>query len=429
VKVNKSYFFSILGFLFFFIGNALASEYMNLEDSINAAIQNNPVIKAQDEEVMGKEMEQRSTFGNMLPRVNLGYGYTRLNEKPFLSITGLGEVVLGTEDNYQFTVEATQPLFAGGALYNNYRISKNNYLAADLDRQTSIRGLKQQVIEAYYGVIQARQVYEVAVSGLSSIKAHLDVANAFYKQGMIPKNDLLEAQVRFAESEQNLIIAENAIKISESNLNLLLGRDLSIQVVIDSEIPMQEMVEELDTSTATALEMRQEVKIIKLQIDNAHKAVQISRAGYLPSVAATYSYERTGEDPDVEDDSWVVGVGLSWDIFEGGSNYYDVLRAKSLSAKLEYLMKSLQDTISLEVKNAYLSAKEASARTRVAEKAIDQAKENLRIQKDRYNLQVATTTNVLDAQSLLDQAMRNYITAKADYAKGIAKLHSAMGTL
>ena len=427
--MNKQIITGIMVLIALIFGTASAADYMTLKDSITFALQNNPNIKAQDQEVLGKEMEQRSSFGDMLPEVTLNYGYARLNEEPFLSITGLGKVVLGTKDNYDFTIEATQPLFTGGALYNSYRISKNNYYSADFDRQRVIRELKQQVIRAYYGVIETRQVYEVAQSGLSSIKAHLDVANAFFNQGMIPKNDLLEAQVRYAESEQNLIIADNAIKLAESSLNLLLGRSLAETVTIDSEIPMSELVESLDQSTETALKMRQEIKTILLQLDNADKAIKISRAGYLPSVAATYTYERTGEDPDVENDSWSLGVGMSWNIFEGGSNYYDVSRAKSLSSKLGYLLKSLQDQISLEVKNSYLAAQEARARTTVAEKAIDQAKENLRIQKDRYNLQVATTTNVLDAQALLDQAMKNYITARADYAKAIASLNSAMGTL
>jgi len=457
--VNRGIILILIGSVFFFIGQANASDYMTLEDSIKEAIQNNPAIKAQDQEVMSKNLDQRSRFGSMLPSVTLSYGYARLNEEPAMStspqfetwrpvVTGKGtqptgseslyaytpaspgsKVPIGTRDNYAFSIEATQPLFAGGTLYNSYRIAKNNYLAADLDRQSFVRDLKKEVIDAYYGVIEARQVYDVALSGVSSIKAHLDVANAFYKQGMIPKNDLLEAQVRYAQSEQNLIMAENAIKLSESKLNLLLGRSLSEPVVIDTEIPMAEMVESLDASTETALTARQEVKTLMLQIENANKAVTISRAGYLPSIAANCIYERTGAHPDVEDDSWSIGVGMSWNLFKGGSDYYEVSKAKSLSSKLGYLLTNLQNMISLEVKNAYLSTREAKARTTVAEKAIDQAKENLRIQKDRYNLQVATTTEVLDAQSMLDQSMKNYIFARASYAKGLASLHAAMGTL
>ena len=457
--MNRGIVFTIIGSVLFFIGQGVASDYMTLEDSIQEAIRNNPTIKAQDQEVISKQLDQRSSFGMLLPTVTLSYGYARLNTEPKMTtpaqpaswtpvVNGRGteptgsetsyayeaaslgsEIPIGTRDNYAFTIEATQPLFTGGMLYNNYQIAKNNYLAAQLDGQSVIRELKRQVIEAYYGVIESRQVYGVAQSGLSSIKAHLDVANAFYNQGMIPKNDLLEAQVRYAQSEQNLIIAENAVKLSESGVNLLLGRPLSDAVVIDTEVPMAEMTETLDASTETALKTRQEIKNLMIQIDNANKAVTMSRAEYLPSLAANGTYERTGEHPDVEDESWSIGLGVTWNLFNGGSDYYTVSKAKSASSKLGYLLKNLQNQISLEVKNAYLSAREAKARTSVAEKAIDQAQENLRIQKDRYNLQVATTTEVLDAQAMLDQAMKNYISARAAYAKGLASLRAAMGTL
>jgi len=65
----------------------------------------------------------------------------------------------------------------------------------------------------------------------------------------------------------------------------------------------------------------------------------------------------------------------------------------------------------------------------VAEKAIAQAEEYVRIEKDRYNVQVATTTDVLTAQTLLVQAQNNYINARADHARAMAALRASMGTL
>lgn len=338
--------------------------------------------------------------------------------------------MVGTKDNYAFSVEVVQPLFAGGALFNAYRIAANNFEVAGLDRQQEIRDLKLRVIETYYRIIEAREILEVARSSASSIKAHQDVANAFYNQGMIPKNDLLEAQVRYAESLQNVISAENAVRLLEAQLNTLLGRSISSAVNIEEQIPMPEMEASLEELYETALEHRQEIRITRLQIDNAGKGVWIARSGYLPNIAATYEYEKLGEDPDVDEDkAWTVGVGLRWRIFQGGSSYFDVSRAKAARNRLGYLMQALKDQVLLEVKNSFLSAQEAKARTEVAAKAIDQARENLRIQKDRYNLQVATTTNVLDAEALLDQARRNLISARADYATSMASLRSAMGTL
>ncbi len=414
-----------------FLGGAFcyAQDYLTLEESIALALDNNPLIRAQDKQVYASLMEKRSSLSDMLFSVDLNYSYARFDEEPTITIPP-NEFTVGTKDNYRFSVEVTQPLFTGGALYNAYRIAANNYRVAGLDREQEVRDLKFQVVDAYYGIIEAREILDVARSSAASIKAHLDVAQAFYNQGMIPKNDLLEAQVRYAESLQNVITAENAVRLLESRLNTLLGRSISMPVDIEEEIPMPELERTLDDSYETALDQRQEIRITRLQIENADKGVWIARAGYLPNVAATYEYEKLGEDPDVDEDrAWTVGVGLSWNIFQGGSSYFEVSRFKAIRSRLGFLMQSLKDQVLLEVKNSYLSAQEARARTEVAVQAIDQAQENLRIQKDRYNLQVATTTDVLDAEALLDQARRNYISARADYATSLASLRSAMGTL
>jgi len=406
---------------------------MTLEQAIDTALKNNPQIQAQDENVMAMKMEKNVSFSAMLPKVDMSYGYQRLNAAPSIALPSSpflpSEIPMGTRDNYKFSLSATQTLYAGGALYNAYKISDNTYQSADITRDQTKRDLKRQVIEAYYGLIQARQTLDVAKSSTVSIKSHLDVANAFFKQGMIPKNDLLEAEVRYAQSLQTLLQAENAVRLSEANLNQLLSRDLASPVDIDKEIPMPDMKTSLEESTATANEQRQELKVTQLGIDSANKGITISKAGYLPSLAATGAYTRTGDHPDVDDEAWTIGMGLTWNLFQGGSTCYNVSKATADRNKMNYIYQAQKNMIALEVKNAYLTAQEAKARTAVAEKSIEQAQENLRIQKDRYNLQVATTTDVLDAESLLDQSRMNHITARSDYAKALAALQAAMGTL
>ena len=339
-------------------------------------------------------------------------------------------VPLGQKDNYQFDIQAKQILFAGGALYNSYLISKNDYLASEQDRLRYVRNLKLTVIDAYYAVIKARQQRELAKSNLSSVKSHLDVANAFFNQGMIPKNDLLEAQVKYAGSEELLIRADNGVKLSEANFNILLQRNLIEDVNIDSEIPITGLEITFDQSLSTALESRQEIKIAKLQIDNSSKGINVARSAFMPSLAATYDYERTGEDPDTNDyNTWKAGLGLTWNLFSGGSSYWNYNKANYMNMKAGYQMESLKNLVTLEVKNSYLSIQEAMARLQVAEKALAQAEELARIQRDRYNLQVATTTDVLDAQTMLVEAKNTYLTARADHARAIAALKASMGTL
>ena len=178
------------------------------------------------------------------------------------------------------------------------------------------------------------------------------------------------------------------------------------------------------------MESRQEIKTAKLQVENSSRGINLARSVFMPSVAATYTYERTGEDLNTDDyDTWKAGVGLTWNLFSGGSDYWNYNKSRYLNAKAGYLLESLKNQVTLEVKNSYLTIQESQARLEVTQKAIVQAEELARIQKDRYNLQVATTTDVLDAQTLLTQAKNNYITARADHARAMAALKSSMGTL
>lgn len=422
-------------FMFSEVSSLNASDYLTLENTINLAIERNPGVKSQDQDVLAREMDKNSQFARMLPSADLNYGYMRIDDPQSMTLS-LPQpmqpmtVPLGQKDNYQFDIQAKQILFAGGALYNSYLISKNDYLASEQDRLRYVRNLKLTVIDAYYAVIKARQQRELAKSNLSSVKSHLDVANAFFNQGMIPKNDLLEAQVKYAGSEELLIRADNGVKLSEANFNILLQRNLIEDVNIDSEIPITGLEITFDQSLSTALESRQEIKIAKLQIDNSSKGINVARSAFMPSLAATYDYERTGEDPDTNDyNTWKAGLGLTWNLFSGGSSYWNYNKANYMNMKAGYQMESLKNLVTLEVKNSYLSIQEAMARLQVAEKAIAQAEELARIQRDRYNLQVATTTDVLDAQTMLVEAKNTYLTARADHARAIAALKASMGTL
>lgn len=422
--------------------SALHAEPMNLETAISTAIKNNPGMQAASAQVEIKGHEQNTAMAHMLPTVTGKYTYGRLEkaQEYFLPLvspaTGqissplVAYLPMAPKNNYNLSLEVTQPLFTGGQLYNAYKIAGNEKKVAALSLNQSTRELKLAVVNAYYDVLVARKYREVAVSARDTVNSHVKVAQAFYGQGMIPKNDLLIAQVRSAESEQNLIKADNSTKMADSMFNMILSRDLATQVEIVDLIDHPDMPANLDEATSKAYDQREEMKTFQLQMDTANKAVHIAQAAFGPTVGASVTWENTGEHSNVDDNhTWKAGVGLEWKLFDGSANYWNLKKAKTQKTQVDYLYQKERDQIGLEVKNAYLKAQEAGARITVASKAIDQAKENLRIEKDRFNLQMATSTDVLDAQTTLTDAERNLISARADYAKDIAELKSAMGSL
>lgn len=434
--------------IFLLGASALHAESMNLETAISTAIKNNPGMQAVQAQVEIKGHEKNTALAHMLPTVTGKYDYVRLEraQEAYLPLVPVVSSQAATayalqgvcayypampQNDRVMSVEVSQPLFTGGQLYNAYKIAGNEKKVAALSLGQSTRELKLAVINAYYDVLVARKYREVAVSARDTVNSHVKVAQAFYGQGMIPKNDLLIAQVRSAESEQNLIKADNSTKMADSMFNMMLSRDLATQVDIVDLIDRPGVPADLDEATKIACDQREEMKTLRIQMDSAGKAVHIAQAAFGPTVGASITWNNYSYDhPNLDDNHyWQAGVGLEWKLFDGSANYWNLKKAKTQQTQVDYLYQKERDQIGLEVKNAYLMTQEAGARITVASKAIDQAKENLRIEKDRFNLQMATSTDVLDAQTTLTDAERNLISARADYAKDIAELKSAMGAL
>jgi outer membrane protein TolC len=105
----------------------------------------------------------------------------------------------------------------------------------------------------------------------------------------------------------------------------------------------------------------------------------------------------------------------------------DAGRAREIQA-LDAI-KELNDQMALEIKNAYLNLQEAEKQIAVSQKVIEQAEENFRIAEERFKERVATSTEVLDALTLLTRAKSEYATSLGDFNISYAKLQRAMGTI
>ncbi|MFB0521067.1 MAG: TolC family protein, partial [Desulfatiglandales bacterium] len=126
-------------------------------------------------------------------------------------------------------------------------------------------------------------------------------------------------------------------------------------------------------------------------------------------------------------DNWTITLTAEWMFWEWGKTKHDVASASANLAKTKYLLQDIKDNIQLEVKDAYLNLREAEKNIHVAKTAVVQAEENFRMNEERYKQQVATSTDVLDAQTLLTQSRTNYFNALSEHNIAWARLERAMG--
>jgi outer membrane protein TolC len=174
--------------------------------------------------------------------------------------------------------------------------------------------------------------------------------------------------------------------------------------------------------------------VAELDIEVAEKQVKLTEKDYFPSVNLTGAYARTGDDwnahggEGISDSAgWNVQATASWDFWQWGRTGYGRKEKLARLSQSRYRKAEVLDSINLEVKQAYLRTKEAEQNIVTIEKAVEQAKENLRITEEQYKEQVATQTDVLIAQTLLTQTMTNYFNALYDFKIAHAVLLRALG--
>jgi len=179
-----------------------------------------------------------------------------------------------------------------------------------------------------------------------------------------------------------------------------------------------------------AYQNRFEIKIADLNLEIAEREVNIAKKDLYPSINLEGAYYKIGTDWDVDGgdgisdpDGWSISAIASWNFWEGGRTYYGVKEKVSRLSQAKHDKEELYDNVRLEVKRSYLKARESEINITTIKKAIEQAKENLRISEEQYRHQVATSTDVLDAQTLLSKTMTNYYNALYDFKIAKAALH------
>ncbi len=168
----------------------------------------------------------------------------------------------------------------------------------------------------------------------------------------------------------------------------------------------------------------------------AEKELLLARKDYYPSIDLQGSYFKVGTEWDVDGgdgifdpNGWNIQATATWNFWEWGRTSHGVKEMLSRVSQSQFRKDEILDNIHLEVKNAYLRTQEAEKAIIAVEKAIEQAKENFRINQERYKEQVSTSTDVLDAQTLLSRTMTNYYNALYAFKTAKATLHRGMGVV
>jgi len=410
--------------------NVSAQTVLTMKQSVERALSDNPGMRAARHDLLGAEDGRKSARGSFLPSATATYGYTvKDHTKPNRDTD--------TTDAKYFTTTLNlhQDLFTGFATLSTYQ-------RAELTRQSTELALAQSeltvigiVQQNYLALLKAREDVRSAEDSVTRLTDQLKVTTAFYEVGLKPRLDVLQAEVDLATAQESLLQAQNDVATQIARLNTLLDMDLHADVDYQGALEYAPCTLTLDEAVASALAARPDLQIARKSVEIAAKDKKIVDSAFYPKLGADVDWSSMGTSPlaagsdraRTEYSEWSASVGASWTFFEWGKTYYASKQAdQQIKSLLETEMNTRQEAL-YEVKANHLAVGKATESIKVSRKALEAASESYRMAVARYQAQVGTNTDVLDAQERLTKAEAGLTSALADYQIALSKLYVSIG--
>jgi outer membrane protein len=428
--------FTVLALSLLAVGTA-AAEPMTLAKCIDVALQGNPDITSANLEVEATTAQSKSARGGFGPRLHLDAGIQRWDKALPFNLGSLNSLLPPSatfpniRDQWTWSVGATlaQPLTSLWTIKEGYVLRQMGVDVAEIQRKSARRDVAFQVTEAYYRVLQAMRLAEVAQKSVENVDAQVKRAQSFYRAGTVGRNDLLRAELGLAAAKQRLIQANGGVVLARGQLARLMGlppdspidpADKTTEVAVGPLMPASQ-------AENRAVADRLEIKEIAKRIDQAEAGMSLAKSKMLPQVNAVANYTHTVGSQFNPTNAWFIGGTASWDIWEGGGTYYGIDESKARMAQALSARRKAEDMIRLETRSAHVNATTAAQALTVARDAVEQAEENFRIEQKRYESGDNTSFDVLDAENQLTTARGQLQAATYDSLIAQSNLARAIG--
>ncbi len=410
---------------------------MTLADVVAAAATQNPDLVIARTQVSAAERKVESAKGRRFPMVQLEGSVMRWN-KPLnfeFSLPGIppdpNAKPTSIRDQYtaSLTARAVQPLSGLLVISKLIKSERAGLRAAHADVEQARLDVVAHAAKAFLGSLQARALRDIATQSISQLDAQLKQAQALASVGSLDQVDVMRLDAAKASAEQQLAEMEAAVHDADEGMLLILGMPLETEVQPVDNFPETLRPPSVDEAQAVATALhRPSLRAADARAVQAKGASDLAFSNLLPSINAIAQADHTeGQGTFSLKNSWFVGITLSWNIWDWGTNYYDMKAADQQVRAARLTAQRDRDRVSLEVRSAVRGSRAAYAKLDAAKRGAAAAEEAYRIQSVRFKEGALTTTDLLSAQVDATRARGALALARFEYLSAIVSVHRAMG--
>ncbi|MWB96039.1 TolC family protein [Flavobacterium sp. GA093] len=432
MKINQLMLFGI-----FFIGissiEAQEKTSLTLDEAVKLAWTKSNEVSLADTKVNSKKYELRSVKNNQYPDFKLSGQYQRLTKASVDMHTAdeaSAEPMPAPEQVMFGQATISLPIFAGFKIQNSINLYDNLYQAESAYSEKTKEDVAMRVITYYTNLYKAQKTLDLLNENQKRAKQRVTDFTELEKNGIIPRNDLLKAQLQVSKVQLSIDEANNNLNIVNFYLTTLLKLPTTTKLEINESDFFNLKTDNAPMSEQAALDNRKDLEAIRLQGKASEANIKIAKAAYYPSIALLGGYTAL----DLKDIITVkyamnFGVGISYDLSGILKNSANVKAAESKALEAKTSEAIMTDRIKVEVQKAIEDYHLAINQSVVYEEAVEQASENFRLVKDKYDNDLADTNDLLEADVDQLSAQINKAVSKSTIIQKYYELLSVSGQL
>lgn len=397
---------------------------ITLEDCIKFALGNNPKIRAAIEEISASDARIKQSWSNYFP--NLNWTTNGAKTKNLLFSDAIGAQDSTYTLYYLGQISVSQMIYDFGVTQNQVTIKKLAYKSAQETLTSVVNEVIRQTKDAYYALLLAYDDRKVKEDNVQKFELFYNQARAYYEIGTNPKVDVTIAEVNLSNAKLQLIQADNQINVAMANLNNVMGLPYMTKFNVQERLKYADCDITLEDAMSIADESRPDLKVAKLQVEQARQQLKLMKKQYLPKITAQGSYAIGGSQP-AKSYGYSFGGYLDFPTVNGMLINQQIKEAKANYSKQMATATSTENDIRLEIQKAYLTLVEKKNQIPVAFLGMKQAKENYDISFGRYKVGEASPTEMKDAQVSYLNSQISYYNALYQFNSAKAGLEKAIG--
>ncbi|OMQ11945.1 TolC family protein [[Flexibacter] sp. ATCC 35103] len=430
MKISQLMLFGV-----FFIGissvEAQEKTSLTLDEAVKLAWEKSNEVTLASTKVNTKKYELQEVKNNQYPDIKVSGQYQRLT-KASIDMPNQGESSsLASPDRAMIGMaNLSLPLFAGFKIQNSINAYDNLYEAENANASKTREDVALRVITYYTALYKAQKTLDVLNENQKSAKQRVTDFIELEKNGIIPRNDLLKSQLLVSKTQLSIDEATNNLNNINFYLTTLLKLDPSTKLQVNEEDFFNLKTSNAPTSDALALQNRKDLEAIRFQQKASEANIKVARAAYYPTLALLGGYTAL----DLKDIITVkyamnFGLGLTYDISGIYKNSAHVREAESRALEVKNTEAVMTDRIKVEVQKSIEDYDLAINQSVVYDEALQQASENYRLVKDKFDNGLADTNDLVEADVEQLSAKINTAVSKATIIQKYYELLSVSGQL